>query len=314
MDEALSLEAFRSALQAMMSGAPVGLAFEYFNERYAEFTTDLSDKIQRDDWDPVDALEMACAWTATNDAKNYIVLGDPAVRAQVAAQASDPADALQRLVLVSQPEIPSAGDGSAGNGGAAAKPAVGIVEGAAGQDARTSINGEGATGVGATGVAGATGVGATGVAGATGVGATGVAAVTGLTDAPLDYGLIEDLAKMRAGLNTGLAQLSQKLAAFLGTAIDNAVTLKVSTYTVDDLSTVEVTGSQIKGGKLSALTVVQLDGDVKQVVPVDEAGEINVALWNLHQEMVRQAQASRAELLRSAVASISSLASLAGPK
>lgn len=86
VDESPSLEAFRSALQALMTGAPVGLAFEYFNERYAEFSTVLTDKIQSDDWDPVDPLEMANTWTATNDSKNYVVLGDPAVRVRVCDQ------------------------------------------------------------------------------------------------------------------------------------------------------------------------------------------------------------------------------------
>ena len=89
--DGLSLGAFRSALRALMSGAPVGYAFEYFNERYAELTTDLTDKIQSEDWDPVDPIAMASAWTATNDAKNYMVLGDPAARVLVGADLRDEA-------------------------------------------------------------------------------------------------------------------------------------------------------------------------------------------------------------------------------
>lgn len=270
VDEAPSLEAFRSALHALMSGAPVGLAFEYFNDRYAEFSTDLTEKIQQDDWDPVDPLEMAFSWTATSDAKNYVVLGDPAARVQVAAQPGEAVEALRPLEVATPTpaasgENPSAGNGS---GAAAADPPAAPLAGAA---------------------------------------LIGPAA-------ELDYGLLEDLAKMRAGLSSGLSQLTQKLTAFLGAAIDNAATLKVSTYTTSDLDKVKVSGSQVEGGTLSALTVIELDGDVKQIVPVDENGEVNAPLWALHTEMVRQAQASRAEMLRSAVSAVTSLVNLGGPK
>ncbi len=80
---------FQSALQRLCSGAPVGLAMEYFNQRYAELSTLLSERI--DQWVqeqkrptstsstalPEDLISL---WTAHNDARDYVVLGDPAVR------------------------------------------------------------------------------------------------------------------------------------------------------------------------------------------------------------------------------------------
>jgi len=57
---------------------------EYFNERYAELSAALHDV--REDarlGKTVAEEEIAGLWTATNDAKNYLVIGDPAVRAAV---------------------------------------------------------------------------------------------------------------------------------------------------------------------------------------------------------------------------------------
>ncbi len=80
---------FHSALQRLCSGAPVGLAMEYFNQRYAELSTLLSERI--DQWVQEQkqpnspgggALpgDLVSLWTAHNDARDYVVLGDPAVR------------------------------------------------------------------------------------------------------------------------------------------------------------------------------------------------------------------------------------------
>lgn len=72
---------FQSLLDRLISGAPVGWAMEYFNQRYAELSTLLSeyyDERARGTVRPgVDLLDL---WTANNDARDYVVLGDPAVR------------------------------------------------------------------------------------------------------------------------------------------------------------------------------------------------------------------------------------------
>jgi hypothetical protein len=76
------LAVFESTLRSLMSGAPVGLALEYFNERYAEISSDLSQQIEALEWDPdaVDPYTLANMWTSNNDARGYAILGDPAVR------------------------------------------------------------------------------------------------------------------------------------------------------------------------------------------------------------------------------------------
>lgn len=74
------LETFKSALNSIVKGRRVGNALEYFNERYAHLSTILADLQDNAQWDPPNDSQVAALWTARNDARNYVILGDPAVR------------------------------------------------------------------------------------------------------------------------------------------------------------------------------------------------------------------------------------------
>jgi len=81
-------EAFESTLRMLMEGYPVGYAMEWFNQRYGELAADLTLALQRSGYgDAVREQEIAGLWTANNDARNYAVVGDPAVRVMVGAPA-----------------------------------------------------------------------------------------------------------------------------------------------------------------------------------------------------------------------------------
>jgi hypothetical protein len=73
---------FRSTLLALMDGARLGSAMESLTSRYAEIATELTRRMDgfRRYGKRIDDADLVGLWTATHDARAYVVLGDPAVR------------------------------------------------------------------------------------------------------------------------------------------------------------------------------------------------------------------------------------------
>ena len=74
------IQAFEDAFRKLMEGYPVGSAMESFGRRYAELSTELSEEFQALHQGKKEDENLFFLWSCANDSRNYIVLGDPAVR------------------------------------------------------------------------------------------------------------------------------------------------------------------------------------------------------------------------------------------
>jgi Peptidase family C25 len=73
---------FTSTIGAFLDGAPIGMAMEYMTAKYAATASELSSLLHevRAYGRIADDRELAQLWLATNDARNFLIIGDPAVR------------------------------------------------------------------------------------------------------------------------------------------------------------------------------------------------------------------------------------------
>jgi hypothetical protein len=77
-------QGFRSVMDRILNGDRIGQATDQFNQRWGVLSNELLDLTRRrEDGDPVPDSVISNRWVARNDARNYIVLGDPAVRLRV---------------------------------------------------------------------------------------------------------------------------------------------------------------------------------------------------------------------------------------
>jgi hypothetical protein len=78
--QSTQIAVFESAMERVLQGVPLGAAMEYFNGRHAALSSELAAELEAAKWKEPDPYALAEMWTANNDARGYIVLGDPAVR------------------------------------------------------------------------------------------------------------------------------------------------------------------------------------------------------------------------------------------
>jgi hypothetical protein len=79
------ITSFENTLEYLMKGYPVGAAIEWFNERYAAVSSELTENLwkMKVAGKKSDDRRLSYLWTTNNDARGYAIIGDPAVRLMV---------------------------------------------------------------------------------------------------------------------------------------------------------------------------------------------------------------------------------------
>jgi hypothetical protein len=275
------IETFSSAMRRMMlDGAPVGWALEFFNNRYAELASVLTEDMENAHWGgSVDPYELSTKWTEHNDSRSYVVIGDPAVRLPLADIGAAPGP-VERATI---PTVSAATVSAPAPAPVAEAPAP-VAEAPAP-------------------------VAAPSVPGVPGTGSQGWMVQAQVGDAGASFGIFgsgEKGGEAVSKLTASLQEFAERLGETLKRAIEDAAHLEVETYVADDLASVNYRDGDFSGAQLRAVTRMALDGDTQVVVPRRE-GQLDAELWAIHTSMVQQAQANRAEMIRAIAAAAAGL-------
>ena len=84
------LNGFEEVARRVLAGAPVGFALEALNERFAQLAAELLNLKDCERLDPTSNREeqLAAVYCSAKDARNYVILGDPAARLAPVAESA----------------------------------------------------------------------------------------------------------------------------------------------------------------------------------------------------------------------------------
>ncbi len=102
-------------------------------------------------------------------------------------------------------------------------------------------------------------------------------------------------------LGDALKSFIQQLTDSISQAANNLTSLEIRTFATGDMSQVryDFASREFSGPvRLRALTRISFDGDMQAVVP-EKNDELDEAFWKVHIDLVKEAQATRAQFIGS---------------
>jgi hypothetical protein len=258
----VQLAVFESMLKRLLENHRVGHAMDFFNMRYAEMASDLATRIegiQRFD-EECSEDELARMWIYSNDARNYTVIGDPAVRIGGEAEPAHAETSRHRDEGLRR-----------------------SLDGSSEYRPEQSWHAEGRRGPGAAGP---------GAPAASEAGPEGEP--EGEPD--LDY---RWFGRGKDGEPPGLlTQLGRDMIQTLRQLVSDALSLEVQTFAGDHDSARAAASGAPERPRPSAYTHCAIDGDMVLCVPIGKDGAIDENLWRIHESAVAQAQKYRSDMLK----------------